>query len=102
MQSTYASEFNREMGCTEREWLMWLPAAMGEVPWQIGAQSLQADFLQTTNAHLVINWRVGEPRRIAMITLPRMHMHFLFTGLDDNQRYAFMKRFDLFMHRGGG
>ena len=27
---------------------------------------------------------------------------FRFAGLDDAQRYAFMKRFDLYMHRGGG
>jgi hypothetical protein len=27
---------------------------------------------------------------------------FRFAGLDDVQRYDFMKRFDLYMQRGGG
>ena len=33
MQSAYAERFEREMGCTEAEWLMWLPAAIGEREW---------------------------------------------------------------------
>ena len=46
MQSAYAERFEREMGCTEAEWLMWLPAAIGDHEWRrqrdrrLGAQSL--------------------------------------------------------------
>ena len=28
MQDFYAERFEREMGCTEAEWLMWLPACV--------------------------------------------------------------------------
>ncbi len=99
MQSFYAEQFDREMGCTEAEWLMWLPAAMGDVPWQRQGDALTA---QVKSGTLRIQWRVGEPRQIALFKLPRLHVGFVFSGLDDAQRYTFMKRFDLYMQRGGG
>jgi hypothetical protein len=34
--------------------------------------------------------------------MPILRVDFAFTGLDEAQRYAFMKRFDLYMQRGGG
>ena len=51
---------------------------------------------------LVLSWRVGEPRVIGLARLPRLLVSFRFTGLDEAQRYAFMRRFDLYMQRGGG
>ena len=51
---------------------------------------------------LTLDWRVGEPRVIAQVRLPRLHVSFRFEGLDAGQRLAFMKRFDLYMQRGGG
>ena len=99
MQSFYAKQFDREMGCTIPEWLGWLPAAMGEVKWQQSENSVQA---QIEGGSLRIHWRVGEPRQIALFKLPRLHVGFAFDGLDDAQRYTFMKRFDLYMQRGGG
>ncbi len=99
MQSFYAERFEREMGCTEPEWLGWLPNAMGDVPWQRGASSAKAAI---GTGSFEVQWRTGEPRRIGLATIPRMHMQFVFAGLDDAQRYTFMKRFDLYMQRGGG
>jgi hypothetical protein len=99
MQSHYAEQFDREMGCTETEWLGWLPAAMGEVPWQREANAASA---QLPSGKLRITWREGEPRRIALFKLPILHVSFQFEGLNDAQRYTFMKRFDLYMQRGGG
>ena len=87
------------MGCTTTEWLGWLPAAMGDVQWQQSAASATA---QLSGGSLNIQWREGEPRRIALFKIPRLHVRFEFTGLDDAQRYTFMKRFDLYMQRGGG
>ena len=34
MFAHYPAHMERDMGCTEVEWLRALPAAMGEVPWQ--------------------------------------------------------------------
>ena len=39
---------------------------------------------------------------IALVTLPRLQVGFHFDGLDGPARASFMRRFDLFMHRGGG
>ncbi len=99
MQSHYKEQFDREMGCTESEWLGWLPAAMGDVQWQQTSNSATA---QLSGGTLSIQWHTGEPRRIALISMPRLHVRFEFTGLNDAQRYTFMKRFDLYMQRGGG
>jgi hypothetical protein len=99
MQSHYPAQFDREMGCTITEWLGWLPEAMGNVPWQ--QQDGQAS-AQLPTGSLSITWHAGEPRRIALFKIPRLHVSFRFEGLDDAQRYAFMKRFDLYMQRGGG
>ena len=99
MQSFYAEQFDREMGCTEAEWLMWLPGAIGPTKWQLkdGSAAVQID-----DGKLALSWQTGEPRVIALMRMPRLIVRFHFAGLNDAERYAFMKRFDLFMHRGGG
>lgn len=99
MQSAYAERFEREMGCTEAEWLMWLPAAIGDHEWQQQAGSATVAIASGT---LRLDWRTGEPRVIALMRMPRLHVNFRFEGLDAHQRLAFMKRFDLYMQRGGG
>jgi hypothetical protein len=99
MQSAYAECFEREMGCTEAEWLMWLPAAIGDREWRREATTAT---VRIGNGLLMLDWRTGEPRVIAQFRLPRLHVSFRFEGLDADQRLAFMKRFDLYMQRGGG
>ncbi len=99
MQAFYADNFDREMGCTEKEWLSWLPQAMGSHPHTLIAQALTA---KIDTGRLSLSWRVGEPRAIALARIPRLLVSFRFSGLDDLQRYRFMKRFDLYMQRGGG
>lgn len=99
MQSFYAERFEREMACTEIEWLRWLPPAIGEHPCQLQAH---AAHVRMGAGALELSWRVGEPRVIALMRLPRLHVSFRFEGLSDAQRYIFMKRFDLYMQRGGG
>jgi hypothetical protein len=103
MQSHYAEHFDREMGCTVAEWLGWLPAALGEAAYELQGNRVNAKILAgSTVGSLAIIWRQGEPRRIALFSLPILHVSFQFEGLDDAQRYTFMKRFDLYMQRGGG
>ncbi|MCP5283178.1 MAG: hypothetical protein H6930_16530 [Rhodoferax sp.] len=99
MQAFYAENFDREMGCTEKEWLGWLPEAMGAHPYQLVAQAVSA---RIDGGTLTLSWRVGEPRVIALARIPRLLVSFRFAGLDEAQRYRFMKRFDLYMQRGGG
>jgi len=99
MQSHYLENFERDMGCTEAEWLGWLPAALGEHPWTRDGSCVQAGI---GLGSLQIDWQSAPPRRIALLRIPRLQVTFAFRGLDDSQRHAFMKRFDLYMQRGGG
>ena len=99
MQSAYSDSFDREMGCTEAEWLGWLPAAIGDKPWSRDGTVVNASIGE---GRLVLSWQTGTPRVIALLRLPRLLVSFRFAGVDDAQRYAFMKRFDLYMQRGGG
>lgn len=97
---TPAAAFTREHGCSEAEWLMWLPAAVHghalERPGPCHARVLLAA------GTLVLRWEPLAPRRIALLTLPRLLVHYSFDGVDDEQRARFMKRFDLHIQRGGG
>jgi hypothetical protein len=52
---------------------------------------------------LRLQWRPLPPRRIALIRMPRLHVSFRFDpGIGADTRVRFMRRFDLFMQRGGG
>ncbi len=99
MQAFYAENFDREMGCTEKEWLGYLPKAIGPHPYQQIAQALIA---RIGEGQLALSWRVAEPRAIGLARIPRLMVSFRFSALDEAQRYLFMKRFDLYMQRGGG
>lgn len=99
MQSFYAMQFTREMGCTELEWLGWLDAAMGDVVWQKHSSSLEATIF---DGQLNITWQAAADRKIALMRMPVLKVNFVFQGVSDEQRYTFMKRFDLYMQRGGG
>jgi hypothetical protein len=99
MQPHYPERFEREMACTEAEWLRWLPGAIGSHEWQQRDRS--ADVL-IPGGSLELAWVVAEPRAIASVRLPRLLVSFRFSGLDGDQRRAFMTRFDLHMQRGGG
>lgn len=99
MQSRYDGKFERDMGCTEAEWLSWLPAAMGECPWQRSGSTAVATIGAGT---LSLRWQAMPPRVIALMRMPVLQVNFVLEGLDADQRYAIMKRFDLYMQRGGG
>lgn len=99
MQSSYAEQFQRDMGCTEAEWLGWLPAAVGDCPWQRTASTAVATI---GPGRLHLRWQVMPPRVIVLMRMPVLRVNFEFEALDADQRYAFMKRFDLYMQRGGG
>lgn len=99
MQSRYEEHFERDMGCTEAEWLGWLPAAVGACTWHCeGAHAV----IEVPPGRLVLSWAQQPPRVIALMRMPVLRVNFAFSGLDAEQRYAFMKRFDLYMQRGGG
>ena len=92
------------MGCTEAEWLGWLPAAMGQHSWERRGCTLSAEFKNPDGSvgFMHVTWQEIQPRQIALMRIPRLLVHFQFDGLTVAQRYTFMRRFDLYMQRGGG
>ncbi len=99
MQSSYPETFERDMACTEAEWLGWLPAAVGDCPC---VREDGAARVTVGPGHLQLAWLVQAPRVIALIRLPRLHVRFAFSGVPEAARTAFMRRFDLYTQRGGG
>ncbi|HWI83460.1 hypothetical protein [Ramlibacter sp.] len=99
MQSAYPPAFEREMGCTEAEWLRTLPAAIGPRAWRRDGATASA---QIGGGTLHLAWRAGAPRTIGRVRLPRLQVRFRFEDVGPDERLAFMRRFDLYMQRGGG
>lgn len=99
MQSHYEASFDREMGCTEREWLSWLPGAVREhaLVFGEGRASVALD-----EGGLRLSWQVLSPRQIGLVRFPRLAVQFRFDGIDAAARLRFMRYFDLYMQRGGG
>jgi hypothetical protein len=99
MQSDYPEQFERDMGCSEKEWLAGMPRAIGIHPWRQEGQHIVVSIGAGT---LTLTWAVLPERRIALMRLQRLQVGFAFEGLDAGQRLAFMRPFDLSMQRGGG
>ena len=99
MQSAYDAAFERDVGCTETEWLGWLPGACAAHPLTLRPGGAE---VRIGAGRLLLEWQPLPPRRIALMTMPRMAVRFRFEGLDAQQRLAFMRYFDLHMQRGGG
>ncbi len=99
MQSVYDERFERDMACTEADWLRWLPEALGAHHWKRQERTVG---VRIGDGALGLTWQVAEPREIALVVLPRLLVRFRFAGVDAAARHAFMQRFDLYMQRGGG
>jgi hypothetical protein len=99
MQAHYPPQFEREMGCTEADWLAVLPAATGG----------RALAIEPRAAHVVLDegalhlqWRELPPRQIALMRIPRLWVSFRFEAVAEDARQRFMRHFDLYTQRGGG
>jgi len=101
MQSHYEAEFSRDMACSAAEWLARLPLACEPhaVVVGVGADAAVVDF---STGRLLLTWAPLPDRVIALLRMPRLWVRFQFEGLGEDERQAFMKRFDLTMQRGGG
>jgi hypothetical protein len=99
VQAHYPFAFEREMGCTADELRGWLPGASrgSAIEWRESGALISLD-----EGHVTLRWQPLEPRRIALITLPRLHVTFAAAGLDEAPWQRFMKYFDLYTQRGGG
>ncbi len=87
------------MACLEADWLRWLPAAVGDHHWKLHTGSAG---VRLGDGALGLKWRQAAPRIIGLVQLPVLKVNFRFAGVAEPQRHEFMKRFDLYMQRGGG
>ncbi|MDP3699392.1 MAG: hypothetical protein Q8R72_00640 [Hylemonella sp.] len=99
MQSFYPETFERDMSCTEAEWLSWLPRAVGDHPHEVRGAKAQVTL---GTGRLQLAWSAQPERAIALMRLPRLALRFAFSGVSEAERHAFMQRFDLYTQRGGG
>lgn len=99
MQSHYPSAFEREMGCTADELRGWLSGACGARPvaWREQGADIALD-----GGSVSLDWLALDPRRIALVTLPRLRVRFAAQGVDEQAWQRFMRYFDLYTQRGGG
>jgi len=99
VQSHYTEHFERDMATTEAEWLLRLPLAIGDAPWQQDGARAQ---VRLGEGRLTIAWHPLPVRQIALLRMARLGVRFDFEGVDAAERLRFMQRFDLTMQRGGG
>jgi hypothetical protein len=99
MQAHYPEAFDREMGCTEAEWLVWLPGAVKGRPVEAAGGWAR---VAIGTGQLMLAWHILPPRQIALMRIPRLAVSFRFSGVDEAPREAFMRYFDLYTQRGGG
>ena len=99
MQAHYLFKFEREMGCTAEELRSWLPGASGgrAIEWREGGAVVPLDEGRAT-----LSWQTLAPRRIALMTLPRLLVRIEARSVDEAAWQGFMKYFDLYTQRGGG
>ncbi len=91
--------FEREHGFTEDDWLRTLPGAVRGAPLALGAGGATVTLGAGT---LRLRWQVLPPRRIALMAMPRLAVHYAFDGVDAGARADFIAYFDLYTRRGGG
>lgn len=92
-----AEQFDRELALAEREWLDRLPQAVGAHPSQQVGRALTVAIVP---GQVRLSWRPITVQGGAGGRAPRLRVSFRFQGLDDLERYRFMKRFDLCMQPG--
>lgn len=93
----------REMGCTEADFMRWLPGATRHAPVQSRAGDGESSHtVLVAQGRVEILLRPLPERRIAGMVLPVLGVTFRFVGLTPEERTAFLTYFDHYTRRGGG
>jgi len=96
-----AFSFEREMGFAVADLRACLPGACGGRPIEWGDASARLA-LGSGPGQVTLSWSPLPPRRIALLSIPRLLVRFEACGVDADAWRAFMRYFDLYMQRGGG
>ena len=94
------ASFEREQGFTAAEWQRCLPGAVGKR--RLALTSPGRAVVDIGAGTLALSWTVLPPRRIALLSMPRLAVCYRFDGVDADARREFMRYFDLYTQRGGG
>jgi hypothetical protein len=100
LTADFPEAFEREHGCTESEWVGWLARAVGVH--LLERRGPDAAEVRIGAGRLRLQWLALPPRQIALLRMPRLRVIYRFDAVPAGDRYAFMRRFDLVMQRGGG
>ncbi len=76
-----------------------LPGAFGGRPIVWGVDAARVDL---GGGQVTLSWAALPPRRIALLTIPRLRVRFEVDGVDAQAWQAFLRHFDLYTQRGGG
>jgi len=101
--------FEREYGCSVSEWIQWLPAAVAPHSLRVDVDQCCARVDLAEEAQpssippqLELVWRTLEMRKIGLLRIARLQVHFRFYATNAETRNRLMRNFDLAMQRGGG
>jgi hypothetical protein len=97
---TVPERFTREYGCSIDDWLRWLPGAAAGRAWRRSGPAVAEVDIEP--GQLSMQWKPLPERRVALVRLPRLEVHFAFDGVAPAARAEFMRYFDLYTQRGGG
>lgn len=93
------TEFSREHGSTEAEWLQQLPGAVRGHALALGPGQARVGI---GDGALHLQWQVLPPRQIALVRLPRLQVRYRFSDVPDEPRARFLRYFFLYLQKGGG
>ena len=97
---TDANHYTLDMSITHADFFRLLPAAI--VPYHA---DIKGNVIDISQDRRLLKITLGEEtlwRLTGLLSFPRTQVEFLFTGFSDEQRTAFIHRFDRYFHRGGG
>lgn len=100
---TEEHELVREMGCTEADFMRWLPGATRHAP--VTSTPLADGSLHCVSVEgetIEIRLRPLPDRRIGGIALPVLEVRFCFAAIGPERAAAFLNWFDHYTRRGGG
>lgn len=94
-----AKVVEKEMGITHSDFFRTIPRALGSEDY---TRSTNGVVLETDGRRLEIVVGPEGERRIALMVIPRTQVTMTFSGYEDAEIKAAVKRFDMMFKKGGG
>lgn len=95
-------KFSRQMGCTSKELVSWLPRALPQATLAIDEARSCCRAGLTGSGVLILSWKTLEPTRIGLLNIPQLAVEFNYEGTSESTRIEVQRYFDMATQRGGG